>query len=452
MRKLILFILIFANLTVLFSQKYRFYALSNNKGVSKPVYLCELDSVTGAISVIENYSGVVNGSYYAISSDYKHLLVTSNNSAQNKGGLVQYNISVNGKLTFAESQFKSGGVPCHVSCSPDMKYTFSAKYGDDEISLYNFTNNKITAEIDHIVKPDQSKGHYISTDPSGKFVHAVFLGLDKIFNYTIEGDKFVANTSQEYFSLPNGHGPRHMVFHTDSNWVYILNEANSSVTVGSYNPETGAITEIHNISMLPPGFIDFSKAAAIRMHPNGRFLYASNRGHNSIAVYEIANDGRLSIVEYETSGMNYPRDFNISADGKFMVVGNKKGNSIFSFRIDDTTGELTNTGMKLSMSTPFAFEFLPIFEEEPVGTSSIEETKNKHITVFPTPAKNKLHVFSPDETAITKIELYNVSGQLVKCTTRQQIKTIDVSELPRGTYLLVASTETRKLNQTIILQ
>ena len=452
MKKLFLFAFLFTNLAISFSQSYKFYALSSDQGVSKPVSLCELDSVTGAISTVESYSGVVKGNYYAISSDYKHLLVTSVNTAKNQGGLVQYDISDGGKLNLVDSKLKPGGIPCHVSFSPDMNYAFSANYGDDEISLYNFTDNTVSAELDHIVKPDQSKGHFISADPSGKFVHAVFLGLDKVFSYKIEDGKFVANANQEYFSLPEGHGPRHLVFHPDSNLVYILNETHSSVTAGSYNPETGVIAEIQNISMLPAGYFGSNSGAAIRLHPNGRFLYASNRGYNSIAVYKIADDGLLSIVEYETSGINWPRDFNISSDGKFMVVGNQKGNSIFSFLIDESTGELTSTGMELAMSSPLSFQFLPTPEENTVGTFRAKEAFKNPGYIFPNPAKSILHIDSPDETIVTKIELYNLSGRLIKSISRQHIITIDVSGLPGGAYLLVGSTEAGKFNHTVVIQ
>ncbi len=452
MKRLFLFALLFANLTIVFPQSYKFYALSSDQGVSKPVSLCELDSVTGAISIDESYSGVVKGNYYALSSDYKHLLVTSVNAAKNQGGLIQYDISGDGKLTLVESRLKSGGIPCHVSFSSDMKYAFSANYNDDEISLYNFTNKTVSAEIDHVVKPDQSKGHFIFTDPSDKFVHAVFLGLDKVYSFKIEDGKFVTNVNQEYFSLPEGYGPRHLVFHPDSNWVYILNETHSSVTAGSYDSETGVITEIQNITMLPAGYFGKNSAAAIRLHPNGRFLYASNRGFNSIAVYEIDDDGLLSIVEYETSGINWPRDFNISSDGKFMVVGNQKGNSIFSFRIDESTGELTKTGMELSMSSPLSFQFLPSSDEGTVGISLEGKTSNHPGTIFPNPAIDKLHIVSTDESVVSKIELYNLSGQLVKCIVKEQISTIDVSDLPGGAYLLVGSTEAGKFNHTVIIQ
>jgi 6-phosphogluconolactonase len=182
MKRLFLLALLLTNLTIVFSQNYRFYALSNDQGVSKPVYLCELDSVTGTMSVIENYSGVVGGNYYALSSDYKHLLVTSLNAGKNQGGLVQYDISMDGKLSLIKSSLKPGWTPCFVSFSSDMEYVYSANYGDDEISLYNFNNKTISPEIDLVEKPDQSRGHFIMGDPSDKFVHAVFLGLDRVYS------------------------------------------------------------------------------------------------------------------------------------------------------------------------------------------------------------------------------------------------------------------------------
>lgn len=452
MKKILFMSFLILKLSAAGAQEYRFYAVSSDGGNQKPVYLCELDSVSGAISIIENYAGVVKGNYFALSSDQKQLLVTSLNSAQNQGGLVQYNISADGRLSSSHSQFKPGGIPCHVSFTPDMNYALSAYYGGDKISICNFSNGEITPETDEIVKADNSKGHCILTDPSGRYVYAVFLGMDKVFSYTIEEGEFVANTTQEYFSLPDGFGPRHLVFHPDSSWVYILNELNSSVTAGSLNLETGSIVEMQNISMLPPDFSGQNSAAAIRIHPNGRFLYASNRGHNSIAVYEIELDGTLSIIEYETSGINVPRDFNISEDGKFMLVGNQKGNSIFSFRINESSGELDYTGKELAMSSPIAMVFLSSFGKETVGLFSGVYADNGLETIFPNPAKDFLHFNSPDETAIENIEIYNLSGQLLNSYSGKSISNIDVSTMPRGTLLLVMDTEVEKYSQKIILK
>lgn len=447
MKKVILLVFLFAQISLLFAQEYKFYAISDDANAAEPIFLCKINGVTGIISVVEKYSGTVNGNYFAISPDSKHLLVTSKNASKNEAGLVQFDINEEGKLTFVKNLFKPvTDMPCHVSFTPDQKYVLSANYGNDEISLYSFSNSELTSEIDHIVKPDNSKGHFICTDPTGKYVHAVFLGLDKVFNYTIENNKFAANTTQEYFSLTDGYGPRHLVFHPD-NWVYILNETHSSVTACSYNSETGEITKMQNISMLPEGFTGTTNAAAIRLHPNGKFLYASNRGHNSIVVYEINNNGQLALVEHETTGINFPRDFIISSDGKFMVVGNQKGGAFNSYWIDETTGELSYTGSRILMSKPTAFAFLPTTASE---TSTAKERLDNSTIISSNLIDNVLHIHSIDGTMIKKVELYDISGKLVKRSNKLRCNTLDVSELAKGIYLLVVTTPTHTITEKII--
>lgn len=468
MKKLLLSGLLYFAFGLLTAQEYQFYALSTDKNNNKPVYLCELDSISGSISIIEDYSGVYKGNYLAVSLDNKQLLATSFNTGEDKGGLVQYNISDDGKLTYSHAQFKTGGIPCYVSFTPDSNYVLSAYYKDDKIALSRFTDNQLSSEIDEIVEPDNSKGHFIRTDPSGKFVHAVFLGLDKVFNYTIEDDKFVANTNQEYFSLPEGYGPRHFVFHPDSNWIYILSETHGSITACDYDPQTGVISDFQDISMLPASYTDKNIAAAIRIHPNGKYLYASNRGHNSIVAYEIGSDGRLSLIEYETSGINYPRDFNISSDGCFMLVGNQKGNSIFSYRIDESTGELNYTGKQLSIPAPLSIVFYPAYSKNTLvdtttaDTTTIDTSNTTAILpwdsgldistiCYPNPAKNLIYLNSPDQSNLEKVEIFDISGHLVKYLVRWNLSIIDISELPRGIYFVVVNTEMRKYNVKIIL-
>jgi len=452
MFKSILVTILVAFQLVTFGQEYKFYALSNNPNTEKSLYLCKLNSNVGIITIIERYSGLNKADYLALSSDNKHLLATNKNEDNTQSGIAQFDIADDGLLTFIDTKLKATtDQPCYVSFTPDMNYALSANYGDDEISLYSFANNKISSEIDNITKSDNSKGHFICTDPSGKFVHAVFLGLDKIFNYTIENNKFVANTNQESFSVTSGFGPRHMVFHPNKDFVYIVNETNSSVTACSYNSETGVINKLQNISMLPSGFTGNTHAAAIRIHPNGNFLYASNRGHNSIAVYEIASDGKLTFVEHETFNINFPRDFNISTDGKFMIIANQKGSSIMSLRIDENTGELNNTGMSLIMTSPVSITFLPTIVDDTTDINSIKNNNNELI-VFPNPVTDVIQFNLPEKETISKIELYSMNGQLVKTISDDDIHSIDVSELPIGTYLLIANSKTNIFKQIIVLE
>ena len=359
MKKYLFILAIFAILTQARGQDVLFYALSDNASLEEPISLCKLDTATGEISIVESFAGVMQGNYMAISPDGNHLLVTSKNKNRNRGGLVQFSIADDGSLTFLRNRFKPGGMPCHVSFTPDGKYAMSASYGDDQVSLYTFKDGVLGPQTDQVVKPDQSKGHYIQSGPSSTFVHAVFLGQDKVLNFMIEDGSFVENPNQLYFSLPQGYGPRHMVFHPNNMLAYILNELDASVTGCAYNADKGVLNEFQNISMLPDGFEGNNSGAAIRLHPNGWFLYASNRGHNSIVVYQVQNNATLVPVQHATENVNWPRDFNISPDGKFLLVANQKGDSISVFSIDQKTGMLTPTGNRILMPGPLAILFLP---------------------------------------------------------------------------------------------
>ncbi len=413
--------------------------------------MCKIDGEDGKLTILERYSGVVEGNYIALAPDQASLLVTSKNSTKDQGGLVQYSILEDGNLSYVTEKLKAGDLPCYVSITPDSEYVLSANYADDQISLYSYSNSLLSSEIDNIIKPDQSKGHFIKTDPSGKFVHAVFLGLDKVLNYKIENNAFVENPDQPSFSLPNGFGPRHMIFHPDRDFVYILNETHSSVTACSYNPGIGILNEIQNISMLPVGFSETNNAAAIRIHPNGNFLYASNRGHNSIAVYRILEDGSLQLVELETAAINFPRDFNISPDGKYMIICNQKGSTVISMAIDKSTGELTNTGKFIMMSKPLAIEFLPRSGNPIAGFRLGSISQQEQIEVFPNPAHGIINVSISSDSRIQELGIFNLNGQQLKDISPTKMGDIDVADLTEGLYFLRGKTLTNIIQRVIII-
>jgi len=451
MKKLtLIFVCLVIQSAMLLAKDYRFYIISNNTGVEKPIYLCSLNSNSGEISITEHYDGTMGGDYLALSPDNKHLLATTKSNDLTKAGIIQYDVTNDGRLEMMDKKLKTASdLPCHVSFTPDMQYALSANYGDDEISLYSFENKRITSEIDHIVKPDQSKGHFIQTDPSGSYVFAVFLGLNKVFSYTIESSKFQENENQAFFSLPAGSGPRHMVFHPNKDFAYIVNETNSSVTACNYNSEKGILTELQNINLLPPTYFGTNHAAAIRISPDGQFLYASSRGHNSIAVFKIEEDGLLSLVEHETEGINFPRDFNITPDGKFMIICNQKGNSIMSLHIDETSGELTNTGMSETITNPVSVVFLPN-SEDTSGSTNVKPVFQGDL-FYPNPAKEKLYL-NPDAGEMNRlIEIYSMNGHLIKTSHVHSGNVLDVSEMNSGLYVIKANQGANFFQQKILI-
>lgn len=358
MKNVIVIIILLLSLGSISAKNYTFYALSFDKNNSEAIYLVEFNGKTGEMTVKNRFGGAYTANYFALSNNKKTLLLSNNSPTKKKAGVTQFSIAKDGSLTKVSDQFKPGGMPCYVSFTKNNSYVLSADYGDDEISLYAFKNGKLSDEVDNIVFKDMARGHYIVQDPSGKNIHAVFLGLDQVRNYTINNGKFVVNPNQEFFQLPKGEGPRHMVFHEKKPFVYVLNEVGSSVTAASYDKDKGTLTFLQKISMLPNDFNEFSKAAAIRIHPNGKFLYASNRGHNSIAVFKIKKDGTLDRIQIQGEGIDFPRDFIITPDGKWMIIGNKNAGSVISYSVDKKTGMLSPTGYSFQIPQPLAFVIL----------------------------------------------------------------------------------------------
>ncbi len=187
--------------------------------------------------------------------------------------------------------------------------------------------------------------HSVTLSPDNRFVIAVDLGLDKIFSYALDpaAAKLTLATPPVAATVP-GAGPRHFKFSTDGRHGYAINEMGGSITAYDYDAATGALTPLQTISTLPPKFTGLKWNAEIRVHPNGKFLYGSNRTHDSLAVFAIAPaTGRLTLVEIVPSGSQNPRNFNLSPDGQWLVCGHQDTDVVTVFKVDLTTGHLTLT-------------------------------------------------------------------------------------------------------------
>jgi 6-phosphogluconolactonase len=179
-----------------------------------------------------------------------------------------------------------------------------------------------------------------------------------IYKLNIEKGKIVAN-DPAFAKVKPGAGPRHFTFGTDDKYAYVINEMGGTITAFAYEPVSGALTEIQTVSTLPDDFNGFNACAEVRVHPNGRFLYGSNRGHDSIAVYRIdPAKGTLTFVEHEKADIKTPRNFNIDPTGKFCLVANQDGYSVVVFKIDPNTGTLEPTSNKITIAKPVCIRFL----------------------------------------------------------------------------------------------
>jgi 6-phosphogluconolactonase len=268
------------------------------------------------------------------------------------------------------SRTSGGAGPCHVNIDHAGKNVLLANYGSGSASVIPIKLDGSLAEptgfVQHegsSVNPQRQKGphaHSVNISPDDRFAFVADLGLDKVMIYklNIEKGTIVAN-DPAFVKVKPGAGPRHFTFSIDGKYAYVINEMGGTITAFSYEPTSGTLTEIQTISTLPDDFTGSNSCAEVRVHPSGKFLYGSNRGHDSIAVYRINPvKGTLTFVEHERADIKTPRNFNIDPTGKFCLVANQGGNSVVVFKINQKTGALELTSSKISIGKPVCIRFL----------------------------------------------------------------------------------------------
>ena len=211
-------------------------------------------------------------------------------------------------------------------------------------------------------RQDKPHPHSVTISPDNRFAFVADLGLDRVLVYSINPATGTLRPHDPAFiPTPPGTGPRHTKFSRDGRFFYVLNEIDGSITACAYDAARGAGTPIQQISTLPAGFqvTDPDRAAEIRVHPNGQFIYASNRGHDSIAVFAVQPDGSLRLVEITPCGGRHPRNFALSPDGAWLVCANQGSNNLVSFKVDDATGRLTPTGSVVIVPQAVCVLFAP---------------------------------------------------------------------------------------------
>jgi 6-phosphogluconolactonase len=210
----------------------------------------------------------------------------------------------------------------------------------------------------HSSRQDASHPHSVTFSNDYRFVYACDLGLDRIFIYSVDVDRGALSLCDSVPTVP-GSGPRHSCVSRDGIFLYVINELNNTITVYEREPAKGLLREVQTISTLPNDFSGSSISAEIRVHPNGHFLYASNRGHDSLAVFaRDSEQGTLRLIDHVHAGGAHPRGFTLTADGAWLICANRDSNNIVSFRVDDKSGRLTATGH--SVVVPMAICVLPV--------------------------------------------------------------------------------------------
>jgi 6-phosphogluconolactonase len=354
--------------------KYFVYVGTYTGPQSKGVYSFRYDASSGDLEPMGLAAEVINPSWVTIHPSRKFLYAVSElgNNGKENGAVTAFAIDQQtGALTKLNSVSSVGGGACHVVVDKTGSTLLVANYGAGSVAAIPVAANGRLGEppvlIQHrgsSVDPRRQRGphaHGVFLSADNRFLFVPDLGLDQVMQYRLNAAKSsIAPNDPPFAKVPPGSGPRHFAFHPKGRYAYVINEMKSSVTAFSYDPARGALTEMQTISTLPKDFTGEDNSAEIEVDAKGRFLYASNRGHDSIAVFAIAKNGRLAPVEIVPTQGKAPRSFKIDPTGAYLFAANQDTGSIVQFRIDPKTGRLTATGKKVELFKPVCIQFLPM--------------------------------------------------------------------------------------------
>jgi 6-phosphogluconolactonase (cycloisomerase 2 family) len=356
-----------------------------SKGNGQGIYLFQMNPSTGALSPRELFSDGSNPSWLAFDPSKTHLYAANEIQTfqgTNSGSVSAFSINrSNGHLTLLNTVSSQGAGPAHLSVHPTGKYVLVANYFGGNVAVLPIrANGELGPATDvkedvgtvgsthaasappgsfAISGHDHPHAHMIQADPAGQFVLVSDLGLDQILIWKFDSQKGTLSANDPAsVSLPAGDGPRHFSFHPNGRWLYSLQEEGSTVVFFDYDATRGRLTANQTISTLPKRFVGTNYTSEIMVSPDGKFVYAANRVHDSIAVFSIGEAGALTFTGEAWTRGDYPRSFNIDPTGNFLYSCNQKGDAITTFRINRESGNLTFTGQYIPAGTPAIIVFL----------------------------------------------------------------------------------------------
>jgi len=354
-------------------------------GRGQGIYLFEMNPATGSLFQREVLPIDTNPSCLAIDSSQKHLYAVNWFAAYqgtNSGSVSAYSIDrATGHLTLLNTVSSEGANPTHLSIHPSGKFLLVACYFGGSVAVLPIRANGELGPASDVVHDqgpvgsihaasappgsfaisghDNPHAHMILPDAAGRFVLAADLGLDRIMVWKFDAEMGkLAPNDPPWVALPSGDGPRHFAFHPSGRWFYSLQEEGSTVAAFDYDPARGRLTAKQTLSSLPKGFAGTNFPSEIMVSPDGKFLYAANRGHDSIAWFSISSTGTLTYGGEEWTRGDHPRTFNFDPTGNFFYVCNQLADAVTTFRIDRKTGALTFTGQYTPVGSPANIIFL----------------------------------------------------------------------------------------------
>lgn len=331
------------------------------------IHAFRFDSENGALQPLHRTTDIQNPFFLAVSPDQRFLYAIN---AEKFGGAEDEFVAAyaledrSGHLKRLNQQSARGTASCYLDVDATGKTVVVANYASGSVALLPVQKDGSLGEAVSFMQhsgssadPQRQKGpnaHSIVVSPDNRFALSADLGIDKILVYQLDAatSKLTPNESQPFAKMQPGSGPRHITFHPNGRHVYVINELANTVTCFDYAAASGTLTERQTISTLPGGFTGKSYTADLKITPDGKFLYGTNRGHDSIASYRIAEDGKISLLSIDPSLGKGPQNLLITPDGRWLLCANMPGNSVVVFRIDSTSGKITATGTPVEMPMP----------------------------------------------------------------------------------------------------
>lgn len=335
------------------------------------IRIFSLDAASGEPKLLQTIERLKNPSFLDLDHEGRKLYAieeTKTEDGGRGGSVVSFSFTPEGDVKRLNAQNSVGGATCHIQFNAPARYVTVASYSGGLIGMLPVNEDGTLASTTdshrsegtlgpNTARQDRPHPHSTYTDPDQNYVYSPDLGLDRIKRYKPDLNGMKLIPAGETATAP-GAGPRHMAFHAVRPWVYVINELNGTITFYERAADSGELHEIQTVSTLPDTFQGENTTAEVLLSPNGKFLYGSNRGHDSIAVYEVDEaSGRLTTVEIVPSGGKFPRNFGITPDGRFLVAAHQDSGNLAVFRLNETTGRLEDTGHKAEAAKSVCVKF-----------------------------------------------------------------------------------------------
>ena len=347
------------------------YTNPANKGIK----VCRFDPATGKPGALELAAESPNPSFLAVHPSNRFVYAANevgNFQGQRAGAVSAFGLDpATGKLSPLNQVSSRGPGPCHLSADHKGRALVVANYSGGSVASYQVGSDGKLSEavsfIQHTGKGPNAKrqegphAHCANISKDDRFAVVADLGTDQVHVYTLDAAAGkLAPNQPPYTKIAPGAGPRHFAFHPNAKFAYVINELNSTLIAFRWDGARGTLTEIDTVPTLPAGWTGSSTCAEVFVHPSGNFIYGSNRGHDSIAVFRVdKKTGKLSLVEHVPTQGRMPRNFVIDPSGRWLIVANQATNNIVFFQLDSKTGKLTPTGEKLETYAPVCLVFAP---------------------------------------------------------------------------------------------